>query len=218
MTLSATSRMGHQARLGMRRGLRRRWVVLAALAVVAVAIASSVLALEGSGRPGAVLVPHGVRKIEIRSAFPHARSAASYSITDRLSVSGITGLLETLDARNTTYDGSYGLGVAGITHNQMCPAVGGPTASLELQGASGTVLASASFVTGDGMAGLSAACNPVWFGRGQSAVPSTTFFHPQFALAGTNWPQTHFAQELERLIGRPICQRDIGAGAQYCKP
>ena len=194
-----------------------RWLVFASLLVVAAAVLVTVLAVRGPGGSAAV-VPSGVRQIEIRSAFPHARPAASYSITDPAEVRQITGLLSALAPRRTTYDAGYGLGVAGIAHNQMCPLIAGPTASLELQGASGTVLASASFVTGDGMGGLSAACNPLWFGRAQSAVPGTTFFHPQFALAGTNGQQTHFAEELERLIGRPICQRDVGVGAQYCKP
>src|SRR4029077_6112756 len=157
MTVSSASRM-HHARLGTQRGLRRQWVVLVALVVVAVAIASSVLALAGSGSPRAGVVPHGVRRVEIRSAFPGARPVVSYSITDPAKVGRITGLLNALDARKTTYDGSYGLGVAGIRHNQMCPAIAGPTAVLELKGAGGSVLASASFVTGPLAGGLSAAC------------------------------------------------------------
>jgi hypothetical protein len=217
MTLSAASRMGRHAKAEMRRGLRRRWVVLAALVVVAVAVVSSVLALVGSGSPKAGVVPQGVRKIEIRSAFPDAPPAASYSITDPAKVGRITGLLNALDARKTTYDGSYGLGVAGIKHNQMCPAIAGPTAIVELKGAGGTVLASASFVTGDLGGGLSAACNPLWFSRGQAAEPGGSF-HPQLALSGHDLQYVNFAQQLQQVIGRPLCQRDIGASAHYCKP
>lgn len=210
MTLSASPRMGSLAATRMRRG-----VMAAGVALVAGAVVSTVLVLDGSGSPRAVVVPPGVRKVEIRSGFPHARPAVSYSITDPVTVRRITRLLNALPRRRTTYGGRYGLGVAGVRHNVMCPAIGGPTASLELQGADGTVLASASFVTG---AGLSAACNPLWFGRGQSAAAGTGFFHPQLALTGTSWPQTHFAAQLERLIGRPLCQRAPGASAQHCKP
>ena len=205
--------MGHLAEA--KRRLRRRWIGLAAVLAIALAIVASVLALAGAGGARAGVVPRGVRRIEIRSAFPHAPPAASYSITDPAKVGRITELLSALEARSATYDGSYGLGVAGIAHNQMCPAVAGPTASLELQDASGTVLASASFVTGDGMGGLSAACNPLWFGRGQSAVPRG-FFHPQLALSGHDLRQANFVQQLEHAIGRPLCQRDVGAKAQFC--
>lgn len=218
MTLSAASGLEHRANAEAPRGLRRRWIVVAALVVVAVAIVLSVLALLGSSSPRAAVVPQGVRKIEIRSAFPHARPAASYSITDPAKVGQITGLLNALDARKTTYDGSYGLGVAGIAHNQMCPAIAGPTASLELQGAGGNVLASASFVTGDGMGRLSAACNSMWYGRGRTALPNARFFHPQLALSGHSLRQANFVQALERAIGRPLCQRVVGATAEYCKP
>jgi hypothetical protein len=217
MTLSAASRIGHRAASETRRSSRRRRLALAALALVSAAIVSSVLALVGSGSPTAV-VPHGVRTIEIRSGFPRARPAASYSITDAAKVGRITALLNGLYARRTTYDGSYGLGVAGIGHNQMCLGVAGPTANLELLGAGGTVLASASFVTGDGLTGLSAACNPLWFGRGRTAVSGGKVFHPQFALAGHDLRQSNFAEKLEHAIGRPLCQRDVGASAQYCKP
>jgi len=218
MTLSTAARMGHHAKAEMRRGLRRRWIVFAALVLVAVAAVSSVLTVVGSGRPSAGVVPHGVRKIEIRSAFPNARPAAAYSITDPTSVGRITGLLDALEARDTTYDKGYGLGVAGIPHNLSCLFVAGPTASLELEGASGRVLASASFVTGDGMGGLSAGCNPLWFGRGRAALPNGRFFHPQFALAGHNLREANFVEQLEKVIGRPLCQRDDGVSAQYCKP
>jgi hypothetical protein len=217
VTLSAASRMGHHAKAEMRRGLRRRWVVVAGLVVVAVAIVSSVLALMGSGSPNAGVVPHGVRKIDIRSAFPDAQPVASYSITDPVKIGRITGLLKALDARKTTYDGSYGLGVAGIRHNQMCPAIAGPTAILELKGAGGTVLASASFVTGPLAGGLSAACNPLWFSRGQAAEPGGAF-HPQVALAGHDLQYVNFGRQLQQVIGRPLCQRDVGASAYYCKP
>jgi hypothetical protein len=54
---------------------------------------------------------------------------ASYSIMDPAKVGRIAGLLNALDARGTTYDPAYGLGVAGIAHNQVCPGVAGPTAN-----------------------------------------------------------------------------------------
>jgi hypothetical protein len=218
MSLSAASRMGHYAKAETRRGLRRRWIVVPAVVVVGVAVVSSVVVLAGSGSRRAAVVAPGVRQIEIRSAFPHARPAASYSITDPAKVDRITGLLNALDARSTTYDAGYGLGVSGIAHNQMCPGVAGPTATLELQSASGTVLASASFVTGDGMSGLSAACNPLWFGRGEAAIPNSGFFHPQLALTGHNSQRPNFAGQLEHAIGRPLCQRDVGGSAQFCRP
>lgn len=217
MTVSATSGMAHEATGEEGRSRPWRWLVVAGVLVVAAAVLVTVLAVRGSGGSAAI-VPLGVRQIEIRSAFPHARPAASYSITDPAKVRRITGLLNALDARSTTYDGSYGLGVAGIAHNQMCLGVPGPTASLELQGASGSVLASASFVTGDGIGGLSAACNPVWFGRGSSAVPASKSLRPQLALAGHSVQQAQFAQELEQVIRLPLCQRDVGTRAQYCKP
>jgi hypothetical protein len=211
--------MVHHAKAEMRRGLRRRWIVLAALVFVVVAAVLSVLAVVGSGIPRVGVVPHGVRKIEIRSAFPNARPTASYSITDPARVGRVTGLLKALEVRDTTYDKGYGLGVAGIEHNLICPAIAGPTASLELESASGRVLASGSFVTGGGGRGeLSAGCNPLWFGRGRAAVANRRFFHPQFALAGHNRREASFVQQLEKVIGRPLCQRDVGVAAQYCKP
>jgi hypothetical protein len=218
MTLSAASRIGDWAKDEMQRGSRRRWIVVAAVVLVALVVVASVVVLERSGSPRDAVVPQGVRQIKVRNAFPHARPAASYSITDPAKVDRITGLLNAVDARRTTYDAGYGLGVAGIAHNQMCPLIAGPTTTLELQGASGAVLASASFVTGDGVGGLSAGCNPLWFGRGQAGVPNSRFFHPQLALTAHNSQRSNFARQLEQAIGRPLCQRAVGASAQFCKP
>ena len=200
-----------------RRMRRRRVLTLVLAVVVGGGVAGATVALSRSGAPSSGIVPSGVRDVTIRSAFPVARPAAAYVVRNPAIVRGITELINALEVRRTTYTKNRGLGVAGIAPNQMCPAIGGPTATLELRRAAGSVLASASFVTNEYGSGLSAVCDPLWFGRGRSAIPGgSSPFHPQFVLAGHTPQQAHFVQQLERLIGRPLCQRDAGAPVHYC--
>jgi hypothetical protein len=185
-----------------KRRMRRRRVLVAIVSVgFAGASVGATLALRapsgasqgGVSYPTAGIVPQGVREIDIVSAFPEGPLVAQRRVTDPATVVRIVRLIDALSVFKATYSG-------------VCPAIEGPTATLEMLDGSGDGLAGASVVTGDG-GGISPACNPVLFSRGEPASPGRGLQDPQAALAGRTVRQARFVQRLERLIGTSLSSR-----------
>ncbi len=173
------------------------------------------LALWGTLRPTGVgtlpsyprtgVVPQGVREIDVASAFPNMRPVISTRVTQPAAVGAIARLIDALKVEH------------GPIYAGICPGIGGPTLTLALRGAGGTLLASASAISGDGIFGLSGGCNPVEFDGHNPETPEVgTLLDGQQQLTATTRGQALFVRQLQRIVGTPLCQFHYGAPAQSC--
>jgi hypothetical protein len=162
------------------------------------------LTLRGADRASAPVLPSGVREIDVRSSFPESRPVASVRVSRPATVAAIVRLFDGLE-RSHPYK------------NLSCPAIAGPTVSLAFRGGDGTLLAGASFVSGGGLAGLSAGCNPVLLTRDARTATGIAIPRPQEIFAGSTPSQDRsFVRRLQRLVGVPLCERSTNTPAENC--
>jgi hypothetical protein len=99
----------------------------------------------------------------------------------------------------------------------VCPGAGGPTVTFALRGSGGELLASASVVSGYGIFPLGA-CNPVEFDSQNPQVPTTAGISvtgPE-QLTATSRRQALFVEQLQRIVGVPLCGRSVVTPTGSC--
>lgn len=192
-----------------RRAYRRRGrltvgaVVLLAL-VLWVALGSGSASTVPS-YPRAGVVPPGVREIDVVSAFPHARPVTSLRVTQPASVGAVARLIDALKVEH------------GPAYGGICPGIGGPTVTLALRGTGGTLLASASVISGYGIFRLSGGCNPVEFESRNPQEPGVRISQVgSQQLTATTRGQARFVEQLQRIVGAPLCGRSVVTPTGSC--